>query len=80
MTTAGEPHEVIVDQRLADELERVGVRGVHIGDRVRLQVIHAEARARDVELPSWIGSFDGPPDLVARSSEILWAEFPEGRF
>lgn len=67
--------ELVVDQSLVDELERLGVHGVHVGDRVRLQLIHGHAHGSSEELPAFFGSFaSGEPDLAERVDEILGAE------
>ncbi len=69
------PVELVVDQPLADELERRGLRGVHVGDLVRLELIHGGMG--DEAIPAYFASFaSGQPDLAERSSAILEAEFP----
>lgn len=67
--------ELVVDRPLVDELERRGVNGVHVGDRVRLQLIHGHAREGFEDLPAFFSSFaSGEPDLAERVDEILGAE------
>lgn len=50
--------------------------GVEPGQRLRVSVIDAQDGLEDVPVPAFFDSFDGPPDLAERSSEILAAEFP----
>ena len=70
-----DPRELIADQPLVEELERRGVRGVHVGDRVRLQLIHGEAQDSASPLPAFFPSFaSGKPDLAERIDEILGDE------
>ena len=43
----GEPVELVVDtEELAEELQRRGLRGVHVGDRVRLELVHGGSEQR----------------------------------
>lgn len=67
------------DAELVAEFRRHGVRP---GQRVHVAVVTNGALGAgepgDV-LPSFFDSFDGPADLAERSSEILRAEFPNGR-
>jgi hypothetical protein len=67
------------DAELVAEFRR---HGIQPGQRVHVAVV--TNGGNDVEegseaLPSFFGSFDGPADLAERSSEILRAEFPNGR-
>jgi len=65
------------DAALVAEFRRHGIKP---GQRVHVAVVDgAEASADDAAVPSFFSSFDGPPDLAARSGEILRAEFPGGR-
>jgi hypothetical protein len=66
------------DAELLAELHRHGVRP---GRRlhVALSPQDRDSVASPDELPTFIGSFSGAPDLAERSREILRAEFPHGR-
>ncbi len=62
--------ELVVDEPLAEWLERRGVHGVHAGDRVRLQLIHGEAT--EEATPAYFGSFNsGEGNLSERVDEIV---------
>ena len=80
MSTAREEWELVVpddDAELVAEFRRHGVKP---GQRVHVAIVGGVgAGAGDAKLPSFLSSFDGPPDLAGRSSEILRAEFPDGR-
>jgi hypothetical protein len=72
---AGVPHEFMIDAPLAEELKRHGVH-VHLGDRVRLQLVMEPASGSDELWDAFIGSFESDePNLAERSEEILRAEF-----
>jgi len=66
------------DSELAGEFRR---HGIQPGQRVHVAVVtDGDNGQRTGEaFPAFFGSFDGPADLAARSSEILRAEFPNGR-
>ena len=71
----GEPVELVVDtEELAEELQRRGLRGVHVGDRVRLELVHGGSE-RPGRPPPWMSSFhSGRSDLGRRAKEIVRAE------
>lgn len=72
-----EPVELVVDTaELAEELQRRGLRGVHVGDRVRLELVHgARGGDRPSWPPTWVSSFhSGRSDLGRRAKEIVRAE------
>jgi hypothetical protein len=67
------------DAELAREFRR---HGIQPGQRVHVAVAtngDHDSDGTDEALPTFFGSFDGPVDLAERSSEILRAEFPNGR-
>jgi hypothetical protein len=65
------------DAALVAEFRRHGIKP---GQRVHVALVEgAEASADAAAVPSFFSSFDGPPDLAARSGEILRAELPGGR-
>ena len=65
------------DAELVAEFRRHGIKP---GQRVHVALVEgAEASADAAAVPSFFSSFDDPPDLAARSGEILRAEFPGGR-
>ena len=65
------------DAELVAEFRRHGIKP---GQRVHVALVEgAEASADAAAVPSFFSSFDGPPDLAARSGEILRSEFPGGR-
>ncbi|MHB8329286.1 MAG: hypothetical protein ACYDD6_06650 [Acidimicrobiales bacterium] len=67
------------DAELVAEFRR---HGVQPGQRVHVAVIADDdegGEEANEALPSFFDSFDGPEDLAERSSEILRAEFPQGR-
>lgn len=66
------------DAELGGEFRRHGVRP---GQRVHVAVVTngGNDEGKGEALPTFFGSFDGPADLAERSSEILRAEFPNGR-
>lgn len=69
-TAREDTQEFVVDEPLAQWLERRGMRGVHAGDRVRLQLIQGEGS--DEPLPAYFGSFhSGEGDLSERVDEIV---------
>lgn len=74
-TAPNNPQGLVADQPLVDELERRDVHGVHVGNRVRLQLVNRHAEGGAEELPAFFGSFaSGKPDLAERVDEILGAE------
>jgi hypothetical protein len=66
------------DAELAGEFRR---HGIQPGQRVHVAVVANgdDGDATGEALPTFFGSFDGPADLAEGSSEILRAEFPNGR-
>ena len=66
------------DAELAGEFRR---HGIQPGQRVHVAVVTDgdNDQGTGEALPTFFGSFDGPADLAERSSEILRAEFPNGR-
>jgi hypothetical protein len=67
------------DAELVAEFRR---HGIQPGQRVHVAVVtngDNDGEGTTEVLPSFFGSFDGPADLAERSSEILRAEFPNGR-
>ncbi|MGH9082836.1 MAG: hypothetical protein ACRDWN_05775 [Acidimicrobiales bacterium] len=66
------------DAELAGEFRRHGVRP---GQRVHVAVVANgdNDEGTGEAPPTFFGSFDGPSDLAERSSDILRAEFPNGR-
>jgi hypothetical protein len=80
MSTADEWDFTVPDDdgELLAELRRHGVRPglrLHVGLSAR-----RDESPRADELPAFFASFrSGQPDLAERSSEILRAEFPDGR-
>lgn len=65
------------DAELVAEFRRHGIKP---GQRVHVALVDGGAASADAAAaPSFFSSFDGPPDLGARSGEILGAEFPGGR-
>jgi hypothetical protein len=78
MSTSAAEWELSVpgdDAELVAEFRR---HGIQPGQRVHVAVVVEEDRSSDLP-PSFFDSFDGPSDLAERSSEILRAEFPNGR-
>lgn len=69
--------ELVVDQPLAEELERRGLRGVHAGDRVRFELLHGGGAGVGKPWPAdWSGGFrSGRTDLGRRAKEIIRAEY-----
>jgi hypothetical protein len=69
-------HDLVIDERLADELQRRSI-PAHAGDRVRLQVVSEQER-NNQEVSAWeafVGSFTSrESDLAERSEDILRAE------
>ncbi len=66
------------DAELGGEFRR---HGVQPGQRVHVAVVVSGGNdeGTDEAPPTFFGSFDGPADLAERSSDILRAEFPNGR-
>jgi hypothetical protein len=69
--------DVTIDPSLVEELERHGVHGLHVGDRVRLRFELLHGEGVDEQSPAFFASFDGPEDLAERSQETLRSEFPQ---